>query len=758
MADRVSVAVRVPFIVALGWAGLLSSAAFAGDVPNAGDALSDDPQAGREIVVTGERQPQSTYLVPNSISAMRTDTPLIDTPQSVNVVTAREIEDQAANSIGDAIRYTPGVFSAQGEGNRETLVFRGMTTTGDFFIDGIRDDVQTYRDLYSVERLEVFRGPNAMIFGRGGTGGIVNRVTRVADWHDVRALRLEAGMYDHYRASADFGGPLSDAAALRLTAVYQNSGSYRHGVDYERWGLNPTASFRLGAGTLVQLGYEHFRDRRVADRGIPSQFRPAGFAGAVEPIETGTGTFFGDPDNSPTFTNSDAANLYLSHDFGGGVTLRNRTRWARYDKFYRNVFPGLVNAATVINNAAATPAPGLPIGSYAPGTIVQIQAYENAMRRENLINQTDLNATFATGPVRHTLLVGAELGRQDTENVRNEGFFPVPGNAAGVQTIFATVANPTITRPDLLWRQIATSGDNKGRLDIAAAYVQDQVALSPRLELVLGVRFEHLVTQVTDRRTIGFPSGQQRHFRTADNLWSPRAGLIFKPAANASLYASFSRSYLPRGGDQLNSLSLANQSLAPERYTNYEIGAKWDVDPDLNLTAALYRLDRENVIVLVDPNNPGAGTELGGGQRSQGVEVSVAGNLTRRLSLAGSYTYQDAVFRRAISASVRDGAEIPNAPRHSASLWGRYQVTPRLGLALGAIYQGRRFAAQDNLVRLPGFARLDAAAFYRIGDHVDVQLNVENLLDRKYFSFANSNTNITPGSPTSARLALNLGF
>jgi catecholate siderophore receptor len=758
MADRVSLGARARFILALGWAGLLSSAAVAGDVPNAGDALFDDPQAGREIVVTGERQPQSAYLVSNSSSAMRTDTPLIDTPQSANVVTARQIEDQAANSIGDAIRYTPGVFSAQGEGNRETLVFRGMTTTGDFFIDGIRDDVQTYRDLYNVERLEIFRGPNAMTFGRGGTGGIVNRATRVADWHDVRALRLEAGMYDHYRAGADFGGPLNDAVALRLTGVYQNSGSYRHGVDYERWGLNPTASFRLGAGTLVQLGYEHFRDARVADRGIPSQFRPAGFIGAVEPVATGTGTFFGDPDGSPTFTNSDAANLYVSHDFGGGVTLRNRTRWARYDKYYRNVFPGIVNAATVTNNAAATPAPGLPVGSYAPGTIVQIQAYNNAMQRENLINQTDLNAAFATGAVRHTLLVGAEFGRQDTGNVRNEGFFPVPGNASGVQTIFVTVADPTIRRPDILWRQIATSGDNKGRLDIAAAYVQDQVALSPQLELVLGVRFEHLVTEVADRRTVGFRAGQQRDFRTADNLWSPRAGLIFKPAANASLYASFSRSYLPRGGDQLNSLTLANQSLAPERYTNYEIGAKWDVDPDLNVTAALYRLDRENVIVLIDPANPGAGTELGGGQRSQGFEVSTAGNLTRQLSLTGSYTYQDAVFRRAISASVRDGAEIPNAPRHSASLWGRYQVAPRLGFALGAVYQGGRFTAQDNLVRLPGYARLDAAAFYRISDHLDVQLNVENLLDRHYFTFANSNTNITPGSPTSARLALNLGF
>jgi catecholate siderophore receptor len=734
-----------PLLLAFGAAACLSSPAGASD-------LARDEEAQREIVVTGERRPEPGYRTGSTISAMRTDTPLIDTPQSVSVVTARQIEDQAATSIGEAIRYTPGVFSAQGEGNRETLVFRGIATTGDFFVDGVRDDVQTYRDLYNIERLEIFRGPNAMTFGRGGTGGIVNRVTKVAGRDAVRELRLEAGMYDHIRGSADVGGPLGDALALRVTGVYQNSGSYRDGVDFERWGVNPTASFRIGPDTLVQLGYEHFHDDRIADRGVPSQLRPAGFAGAVAPLATRRGEFFGDPDRSPTFTDTDAANLYVSHDFGEGVTLRNRTRYAVYDKFYQNVFPGL------LNNIAATNPPGLPAGSYAPGTIVQVQAYNNAMTRENLINQTDLNARFATAGIEHILLVGAEFGRQETSNIRLEGFFPVPGNANGLQTIFVTVADPRIDRPDIVWRQIATSGDNAGTLDIAAFYVQDQIALSPQLEIVLGVRFEHLVTRVTDRRTIGFPAGQQRDFRVEDDLWSPRAGLIFKPVENASLYLSFSRSYLPRGGDQFTSLSLTNQSLDPERYTNYEIGAKWDLNPNFNVSAALYQLDRANVIVLVDPNNPGAGTELGGGQRSRGLELSAAGNPAARLSLVGAYTYQDARFTRAVSASIPAGAEIPNAPRHSASLWGRYALTQSLGIALGAAWQGRRFAAQDNLVRLPGYARLDAAVYYRINADLDLQLNVENLLDAHYFLTAHSNTNIMPGSPLSARLAVNARF
>jgi len=431
MTDRFS-AVRAPILLAVGLIGAMSAPASAEDLASAEDV---QPEAEREIVVTGARQAEAGYRVSGTTSAMRTDTPLIDTPQSVSVVTARQIEDQAANSIGDAVRYTPGIFSAQGEGNRETLVIRGMTTTGDFFVDGIRDDVQTYRDLYNIQQLEIFRGPNAMTFGRGGTGGLINRVTKAAGWDHVRELRLEAGMYDHYRGSVDFGGPLSGSVALRVTGVYQDSGSFRDGVDYERWGVNPTASFRVGPNTLIQIGYEHFEDDRIADRGIPSQLRPVGFAGAVEPLDTRRGQFFGDPERSPTSTDTDSGNLYISHDFGGGVSLRNRTRYADYDKFYQNVFPGTLNGTTATNTAVATPAPGLPIGAYAPGTIVQIQAYNQATERQNLINQTDLNAEFSTGsvarkPTTYGWRASSRCRATRTACRRSSPQSPIPGSAA----------------------------------------------------------------------------------------------------------------------------------------------------------------------------------------------------------------------------------------------------------------------------------------------------------------------------------------
>ncbi|QJU59950.1 TonB-dependent siderophore receptor [Sphingomonas sp. AP4-R1] len=686
----------------------------------------------------------SSYKISHTTSATRTDTPLVNVPQSVNIVSIKQINDQAANSIGDAIRYVPGVYSAQGEGNRETLVFRGNSTTGDFFVDGLRDDIQTYRDLYNIERLEVFKGPNAMIFGRGGVGGLINRVTKIADGRQHLAGRVEIGSFDHYRGQVDLGSVVSEGVSLRLTGVYQDSGSYRDGVDYKRWGLNPTATFALGEATTISLGYEHFKDERVADRGV-SAYQNV-------PLRTPRGAFFGDPNESPTDTNTDAGTLYIAHRFSDTVSIRNRTRYADYDKFYQNVFPGTVNTTASVNPV------GLPAGSYAPGTIVQIQAYNQATQRKNFINQTDLNATFSTGSIEHTLLVGAEFGHQKTDNIRLEGFFPTATNAQGVQTIFATIASPRVRRPDVQWRAIASSGANHGTTDLAAGYIQDQIEISPMFQIILGVRYEHFVTKVTDTRTVGFPATQQRDFKTTDNLWSPRAGLIFKPIEQASIYASFSKTYLPRGGDQLTGLTISTQSLAPEKYQNYELGAKWDVLPGFNLQAAIFQLDRDNVLALSDPNNAASPTVPIGRQRTKGVELSAAGNITDQLSMVGAYTYSDAKFLDSVSGTVLKGNRVAMIPKQSASLWTRFDPIKPLGVAVGIIHMGRRFAATDNTVSMPGFTRFDGAIYYKLTDTLDVQVNVENIFNKRYFQFAHSNTNFTPASPTAVRAGINARF
>ncbi len=724
---------RIALLGAVSLIGFAANDAFAERSPQA------EAQDDTAVTVWGQR----SYRTGRIISATRTDTSLIDVPQAVNVVTLKQIDDQAASGIGDTIRYVPGVFASQGENNRDTLSFRGNSTTGSFFADGIRDDVQLYRDLYNIERVEVFRGPNAMIFGRGITGGLFNRVTKVADGDPHLGMRLETGSFDHYRAQFDLGAPISEALSVRVPLVWQDSGSFRDGGYYRRWGLNPTATYKLDGDTTISAGYERFHDERVGDRGVSS------YQG--KPVETPRNQFFGDPDRSPNHADINAATVFVEHRFKDTVTVRNRTRYAYYDRFYQNVFPGAVNTTTQTNPA------GMPAGTYAPGSIVALTAYNNGAQRRNFINQTDFNAHFSTGGIEHTLLIGAEFGRQTTSNLRTEGFFPTTANPSGVQTIFTSLSATHISRPDVQFREAATSGDNYSIATIAAGYVQDQLELSPKFQVIAGSRYENYETEVTNRNPF-LAVGVQRHYDVTDDFLSPRAGIIFKPIEVASIYVSYSKSYLPRGGDQLAGLTIANQNLAPETYQNTEFGVKWDINPRFNFSAAVFQLDRNNVLALSDPNNSASPTLPIGRQRSRGLELSAQGEITNRLSVVASYAYTDATFLDSQSAAVRAGNSVPHVPKNAGGLWVRWDSTKVFGAALGVTSMTERFSATDNAVTLPSYTRVDGALYYRLSRRIDLQLNVENLLDEHYFQYADSNTNISPGSPRAFKLSVNARF
>jgi catecholate siderophore receptor len=241
-----------------------------------------------------------------------------------------------------------------------------------------------------------------------------------------------------------------------------------------------------------------------------------------------------------------------------------------------------------------------------------------------------------------------------------------------------------------------------------------------------------------------------------DDLLSPRAGLVFKPADNVSAYASYSMSYVPRAGEQLSSLSLTNRSLDPEEFTNSEVGVKWDVRRDLAFTAAVYRLDRSNVVVA-DPADP-TRSILVDGQRARGVELGFVGRLTKDWSVAGGYAYQDGRILATQSATVLAGARLAQLPRHTFSLWNRYDLGKRWGFGAGVIYRDEIFASTANTVKLPAFVRVDAAVFHQFSDRVRAQLNVENVLDRVYYATAHSNNNISPGSPRAVRVSLTTSF
>jgi catecholate siderophore receptor len=668
-----------------------------------------------EVVITGVAE--SNYGIKHSKTAMKTDTLLRDTPQAITVITKELMRDQAMQSMADVIRYVPGIVTAQGEGNRDTAVFRGNSSTADFYVDGIRDDVQYYRDFYNIESVEALKGANAMIFGRGGSGGVINRVSKQADWSGVREASLTMGSWGNRRLSTDLGGEIDSTLAVRVNAMVEDSDSYRQGVHVKRSGINPTLAWRAGSNTNVSVGYEHFKDERVADRGIPS------YQG--KPLNTDPSSFFGVAELSPTWSKVDAFSALVDHDFGNGLTLRNRTRLASYDKFYQNVYPGAVNAA---------------------GTTVALQAYNNATQRDNLFNQTDLTFSLNTGEIRHQLVAGMELGRQVTDNFRNTGYFLSIGPTA--TSISVPISNPTTTAP-VTFKQSASDANNHGVSTTSSVYLQDQMTITPQWLAIVGLRYDRFAVDFTNNRS-------RENIQVTDTPLSPRLGLVFKPVNEVSVYASYSIAFAPRAGDQMSSLTASNKAFDPEKFTNLELGAKWDVLPNLAASAALYQLDRSNV-AIANPLNI-TQTILVDGQRSKGVELGLNGQITRDWSIIGGYAYQDAKITKTQTAAIKAGATLAQVPEHSASLWNRYDFGSGWGAGLGLVYRGEIYPSTDNTVVLPGFSRVDAALYYTVNKNLNVQLNVENVMDKKYYASANSNNNITPGAPRGFRLGLNAKF
>jgi len=652
------------------------------------------------------------YTTSEVTTATKTTTPLRDVPQSVTVVTRDLIQDQLMMSVGDVMRYVPGVSVHQGENNRDQIIVRGNSSSADFFIDGMRDDVQYYRDLYNVERIEALKGPNAMIFGRGGAGGVVNRVMKSAGFQPLGEFSLQGGMYGHKRVTADFNRALNGKVAFRATGMFEDSGAFRHDVTLNRKSITPTVTLTPTSNTTITARYEYLDDSRVADRGITSyQGRPASVSDE---------TFYGDPRQSDVQATVNLASGLIEHR-RGAMTIRNHTLLAGYDRFYQNFVPGAVTADM---------------------SQVTLTSYNNATQRTNFFNQTDVTFVAATGAVRHTFLAGAEFGLQGTDNFRQTGFF---NNAA--TSVLVPFSAPTISTP-ITFRQSTSDADNHLDTRVAAAYVQDQAELTSHLQIVGGLRFDRFDLTYHNNR-----NGDE--LQRMDDLVSPRVGVVVKPVKPMSIYSSYSVSYLPSSGDQFSSLTVITEQLKPEKMTNYEVGAKWDFGAAVSLQTAVYRLNRTNTR-STDPNDPTRLVQTGS-QRTNGFELGINGSLMPTWKIAGGYAFQDAFVTSATTAAVA-GAHVAQVPRHSFSLWNYYQVTPKLAGGLGVLHRSDMFAAIDNTVTLDGYTRADAAVYFSPNSGWRLQANVENLFDTHYYINADSNTNISPGFPRTLRVAVTTRF
>ncbi len=665
---------------------------------NADNAADDDQQT---ILVIGRAD---GYAASQINTATKTDTPLIDIPQTINVITREQIADQAQRGIADILRYVPGTAVQQGEGNRDQITIRGQETTSDFFLDGVRDDVQYFRNLYNIERVEILKGPYALIFGRGGGGGIINRVQK-APFADETSIAAAGSInsFGAWEVSGDVNTPIGEAGAFRLNGFYEELNNHRDSFGGRRFAVNPHAAFNLGPDWKLGLSYEYVDDDRVVDRGIPSD-------GANSPARGLRDRFFGIEGISRTTLQAHILKARIDGKLTDNLRVTSTVLYGNYDKFYGNIFPN---------------------GPLTAANTVLLDGYLDPTKRENIIAQANAIWDVETGPLAHQILIGVEYGHQDSSNQRR--------NAVFSNRIFNlnTGILPSVTFPVFNRNSVSV-------VEFVSVYAQDQIHLGDHFDIIAGLRYDSFDINGVDI------ADANRAFARKDDKVSPRLGLIYKPQENISLYASFSRSFQPRSGDQFLTLSITQQNLEPERFTNYEWGAKWDVKPGLALTLALFRLDRTNA-TTVNPANPALTTNIGG-TRTEGVELSITGKITDRWQIAGGYSYIDAVIRG------NDAIRLDQTPQHQFSLWNRYNFTDAFGAGVGVIHQSSQFAAISNTVRLPSFTRVDAALFWDVSERIALQLNAENLLDEEYFPDAHNNNNISTGAPINVRLGARLKF
>ena len=663
-----------------------------------------DPE---EIIVKGK------VLYSDQVTALKTPVPIIDVPQTLSIVTDEDIRKQGFRELGDIVRYTPGVNTSQGEGHRDSIVFRGVRSTADFYLDGVRDDVQYYRSLYNLEQVEILRGPNALLFGRGGTGGIINRVTKKAVLGDAfGSFDMGADTFGAFDFAVDYNVQTGENSALRINFHSDTLENHRDYYDGDRYGFNPTLRVQLSPQTTLDLSYEHADHERFIDRGVPTL--------NGEPVEAFEEIVFGDTDTNLTTLRADIYRANISHEFSDTQKGNFVIQYSDFAKMYKNYYAS----------------------GYSGGDTFTADGYKDPTERTNLIISGNVVNEFQTGSVKHTLLVGAEIIDTENENFRYNTFFitteddnevfnitrPINFgvNAAGVRTYNDFTA-------DL---KSKTASD----IEVTSFYIQDQIDVSDNLKIMLGGRFDSFDITVRDIKN---GTSETRE----DEEVSPRAGLIFKPQENLSLYVSYSESFLPRSGEQFKSLSSSSARLDPDVFESTEIGVKWDIRDNLSFTVSYF--DSEQTQAVRD-SDTGENSEIVGLQ-VDGIELELKGQVSDKLYLALGYSDLD--------GETGKGGEPREIPEQTASLWATYQVNDNFGLGFGITHQGESNIKNDKPgLILPDYTRVDFAAYYDISEDLSLQLNVENITDELYFPHSHSTHQASVGEPLNARFSLRRKF
>ena len=672
-----------------------------------------------ELIVKGQ------YLSFNEATAVKTPTPIIDVPQSLSIMTAEQIQQRGFTAIGDIINYTPGVNTSQGEGHRDAVVFRGRRATADFFIDGVRDDVQYYRSLYNLKQVEILRGPNALFFGRGGTGGALNRVTKKGlIGEDFARYQASVDSFDETALSFDGNATLSETAALRLNAMAESLKNHRDFYEGNRFGVNPTLRLSFGDNTSLDLSYEYVNHERFIDRGIPT-----GADG--RPVEEFDDIVFGDKNLNESDLLANLFRATVQHSFSDALKGNLTAFYGDYEKLYQNFYASDYDQVNSPNQ-------------------VELDGYVDTTDRQNTILSGNLIGQFETGTIGHTVIFGTEYIDTSSDQDRWNAFWDTTMDDNEVFTVQRPLnlrngvgvnANGMTTTNDFT---VDINDDTRVDLKVTSVYLQDEIEVSEHLDVVLGARFDSFDIDVNN-----VVANEKRSRK--DEEVSPRAGIVYKPKENISVYASYSESFLPKSGEQFANINGAADDLDPNTYENREIGMKWDFSNGLSLTMAVF--ENEESAPQVDDNDPNAFVVVD--SEIDGYELQLDGQLTDRWYISASYGNLDGEI---VNQSGSTGKRPTELPEHMASIWSMYQVSDNLGLGLGATYQDESFIDNGNQAKLPSYTRTDMAIIYDVSASLRVQLNIENLTDELYFPNAHSTHQVTVGESRSARLTVSGEF
>jgi catecholate siderophore receptor len=687
--------------------------------------------------------------------------PLVDTPKSVTVITKEVLEQTNANSLQDALRTVPGITFGQGEGGTPTgdrPFIRGYDAQTSVYIDGLRDPGSQSRDIFNIEQLDITKGADSTAGGSGSTGGSLNMATKQATLGNTGSVGLGLGTAHYRRVTADLNQQVGETSAVRVNAMREHSGvAGRDAVFDDKEGAALSFNTGLDTDTVIGLDLYTFKSDGLPDFGIP--FKIAGNAGTANAdkglnsgstergtvIKTKRSNFYGLKDRDFRQTGQDSTTLRFEHRFDEQLTLRNRTRYTSSYNRYIVTNPGdskgWFDADPTPNDLSDTAPQNNATGEY----LLRSSKNRN-VKTTGWINQTEAAGEFFLGGLRNNYVAGVEISSTE---LNNRGYTVTDKS-------YAHIANPN---PNDQWNgTVARKVDGtKTETDVQAVYVFNTLTITDQWLANLGLRFDRFETHQTPYNSNGaaLTAAQLANdVKSTSEIFNYQAGLVFKPAANGSVYLSYATAATPSGfasGDSTESaVAVTNKDLDPETTRSLELGTKWDLlGGRLALTAAVFDMEKTNV----KATNANGDVATIGTQAIKGYELGVTGSITSAWSVSAGYTHLnsklvDAGYACSVSVpngstcaaqggtfvtSPNNGKQFVNTPENSFTLWTSYTVLPGLQVGGGAYYQDKVYADAANTLWLPSYTRYDAMASYQVRKNFTLRLNVNNLSDEVYY-------------------------